>query len=91
MKKLRIIVLAFFTTILLVGCTNNQDKQLQQDLLKQQNTLLQQDVNQQDTNTNAPGYVTDNTNATNDVIITGSIKTIPFNAVAPANNKNTNY
>lgn len=89
MKKSRIIILVLFTIITLAGCTNNQDNQLQQqnDLLKQQNTLLQQQTDQADTNTNPPGYVVDNsTTGTNP---TGSTKTIPFNAVAPANNNNT--
>ena len=105
MKKSRIIFLALLTTIALAGCSNNQDKQIQQqnDLLKQQNTLLQQqgnqqDIllqqqgNQQDTNTNTAGYtsVTDNTNTPNDINTTGNTKTIPFTAVEPANNVNNN-
>ncbi len=97
MKKSRITLLLLFTTLPLVGCTNNQGKQLQQqnDLLQQQNnTLLQQQGSQQDTNPNTSGYpsVTDNTHTPNDTNVTGNTKTIPFNAVGPANNNsNNNY
>ncbi|MFZ2150783.1 MAG: hypothetical protein WAZ12_00485 [Candidatus Absconditicoccaceae bacterium] len=90
MKKSLIISFVLLTTITLVGCTNTQDKQLQQqnDLLKQQNTLLKQQTNSQDINTNPPGYVIDN-NTTGNTNPTGNTKTIPFDAVAPANNNNT--
>ncbi len=83
MKKIQIIVLALFTVIILVGCSNNQDKQIQQ-----QNTLLQQHPNLQYINTDTPGYVTD-TDTTLNSNTTGSTKTIPFDAVAPANNNYT--
>lgn len=94
MNKSRIIILALFT-IIFAWCTNNQDKQLQQqnDLLKQQNTLLLQQGNQQNANTDISGYssVPDTTNPTNnDTTSTANTKTIPFNAVGPANNYNTN-
>ena len=92
MKQLWIIVLALFVTIPLVGCTNNQNKQLQQenDLLKQQNILLQQEGDQEDAITNPPGYVTDIANTTNATGTTGDTKTIPFEAVGPTNNNNAN-
>jgi uncharacterized protein YxeA len=93
MKKSQIIILSLFTILIFSGCTNNQNKQLQQqnDLLNQQNMLLQQQVNQQDTNTTMPSYTNtiDNVNPINDTNTTGNTKTIPFDAVGPANNNNT--
>lgn len=89
MKQSRIIVLVSFITLLFAGCTNTQDKQLQQQnyLLQQQNTLLQQQINQEDNNTNIPSSTTttDNVTPTDTTTPIDNTKTIPFDAVYPAN------